>query len=94
MAVYHLGRREEPYLFEQSTLLLVKIHGVGRVVPHFLTQRSFIESLWLGLAILWWLVHLVQDPNDDWNDTHMDVDASRCLWALYYGPPRPDGSGL
>ena len=28
MAVYHLGRREDPYLFEQSTLLLVKTHGL------------------------------------------------------------------
>ena len=89
MAMYHLGRREEPYLFEQSTLLLVKTHGLGPAVPHFLTQKSFTERLWLGLAILWWLVNLLEDPNDDSDDTHMDGDASRCLWALYYGR-RPD----
>ena len=89
MAVYHLGRREEPYLFEQSTLLLVKTHGLGLAVPHFLTQKSFAEGLWLGLAILWWLVNLLEDPNDDSDDTHMDGDALRCLWALYYGR-RPD----
>ena len=89
MAVYHLGRREEPYLFEQSTLLLVKTHGLGPAGPHFLTQKSFTEGLWLGLAILWWLVNLLEDPNDDSNNTHMDGDASRCLWALYYGR-RPD----
>ena len=53
MAVYHLGRREEPYLFEQSTLLLVKTHGLGPAVPHFLTQKSFTEGVRLGLAILW-----------------------------------------
>ena len=39
MAVYHLGHREEPYLCEQSTVLLVKIHGLGPTVPHFLTQN-------------------------------------------------------
>ena len=89
MALYHLGHREEPYLFEQSTPLLVKTHGLGPAVPHFLTQKSFTEGLWLGLAILWWLVNLLEDPNDDSDDTHMDVDASRCLWALYYGR-RPD----
>ena len=89
MAVYHLRRREEPYLFEQSTLLLVKTHGLGPAVPHFLTQKSFNEGLWLDLAIVWWLVNLLEDPNDDTNDTHMDMDASRCLWALYYGR-RPD----
>ena len=89
MAVYHLGRREEPYLFEQSTLLLLKTHGLGPAVPHFLTQKSFTEGLWLGLAILWWLVNLLEDPNEDSDDTHMDGDASRCLWALYYGR-RPD----
>ena len=89
MAMYHLGRREEPYLFEQSTLLLVKTHGLGPAVPHFLTQKSFTEGLWLGLAILWWLVNLLEDPNEDSDDTHMAGDASRCLWALYYGR-RPD----
>ena len=78
-------RREEPYLFEQSTLLLVKTHGLGPAVLHFLTQKSFTEGLWLGLAILWWLVNLLEDPNNDSDDTHMDVDAS---------PPRPDQSGL
>ena len=89
MAVYHLRRREEPYLFEQSTLLLVKTHGLGLAVPHFLTQKSFSKGLWLGLAILWWLVNLPEDPNDDSDDTHMDGNASRCLGALYYGR-RPD----
>ena len=85
MALYHPGRREEPYLFEQSTLLLVNTPAV----PHFLAQKSFTEALWLGLPLLWWLVNLLEDPNDDSDDTHMDVDASRCLWALYYGR-RPD----
>ena len=89
MVVYHLGRREEPYFFEQSTLLLVKTHGLRRAVPHFLTQKSFPEGLRLGSAILWWLVNLLEDPNDDSDDTHMDVDALRCLWAPYYGG-RPD----
>ena len=90
LCAYHLGRREESYLLEQPTLLLVKTHGLGPAVPHFLTQKSFIEGLWLGLAILWWLLNLLEDPNDDSDDTHMDVDASRCLWALYYGHRRPD----
>ena len=89
MVVYHLGRREELYLFEQSTLLLVKTHGLGLAVPHFLTQKLFTEGVWLGLAILWWLVNFVEDPNDDSDDTHMDVDESRCLGAPYYGR-RPD----
>ena len=93
MAVYHLGRREEPYLFEQSTLLLVKTHGLGPAVPHFLTQKSFTEGLWLGLAILWWLVNLLEDPNDDSDDTHMDGDASRYLWVLW-SPARPDRFGM
>ena len=84
-AVYHLGRREELYLFEQSTLLLVKTHGLGPVVPHYLAQKSFSEGLWLGLAILWWLVKLLEDPNDDTDDMRMDIDASRCLWAQYRG---------
>ena len=52
-------------------------------------KKSFIEGLWVGLAFLWWLVNLLEDPNDDLDDTHMDVDASRCLWAPYYGS-RPD----
>ena len=55
MALYHDGS----YLFEQSTLLLVNTHGLGRAVPHFLTQKSFTEGLWLGVAILWWLVNLL-----------------------------------
>ena len=54
IAVYHLGRTEKPYLFGQSTLLLVKTHGLGPAVPHFLTQKSLTEGLWLGSAILWW----------------------------------------
>ena len=28
---------------------------------------------------------LLEDSNDDSEDTTMDTDASRCLWALYYG---------
>ena len=89
MAIYRLGRREDPYLFEQSTLLIVKTYGLGPAVPHFLTQKSFTGGLWLGLAMLWWLVNLLEEPNDDSDDTHMDVDASRSLWALYHGR-RPD----
>ena len=58
-------------------------------MPLFLAQKLFIEGLWLGLAILWWLVNLLEDPIDDADDTTMDTDASRCLWALYYGR-RPD----
>ena len=60
--VYHLGRTEEPYLFERSTLLLVKTHGLGLAVPHYLTQRSFTKGLWLRLSMLWWLVNLLEDP--------------------------------
>ena len=30
-------------------------------------------------------MNLLEDPNDDSDDTHMDVDASCCLWALHYG---------
>ena len=67
----------------------MKTHGPGPALPHFLTQKSLTKGLWLGLAILWWLVNLLEDPNDDSDDTHMDGDASRCLWALYYGR-RPD----
>ena len=89
MAISHLGRREEPYFFEQPTLLLVKTNGLGPAVPHLLTQKSFTEGLWVCLAILWWLVNLLEDRNDNLYDTHMDVDASRYLWALYYGR-RPD----
>ena len=89
MAVCHLGRREEPDLLEQSTFLLVKTHGLGPAVPHFLTQKSFTPGLWLGLAVRLWFVNLLEDRNDDTDDTHMDIDASRCLWALYYGR-RPD----
>ena len=54
VGVYHLGRRDRPYLFEHSTVLLVKTHGLGPAVPQFLTQKSFTNSLWVGLAILWW----------------------------------------
>ena len=82
MAVYHPGHREELYLLEHSTLLLVKTHGLGPTVPPFLMQKSFSEGPWLGLAILWWLVKWPEDPNDDTHITHMDMDASRCLWAL------------
>ena len=89
MAVYHSGRTEEAYLFEQSTLLLVKTHGLGPAVPHFLTQKLFTEGVWLGLAILGWWMNLLEDPNDDTDDTHMDIDASRCLSVLYHGR-RPD----
>ena len=79
MAVYHLGRREKLYLFAQSTLLLVKTHGLGPAVLHFRTQKSFTEGLWLGLAILWWLVNLLEDPNDGTDDMHMNINVSRCL---------------
>ena len=63
----------------------MKTHGPGPAVPHFLTQKSFTEGPWLGLAVLWSLVNLLEDPNDDADAMHMDVDASRCLWALYHG---------
>ena len=33
--------------------------------------------------------NLLEDPNDDSDVMHLDVDASRCLWALYYCR-RPD----
>ena len=29
-------------------------------------------------------MNFVEDPNDDTDNTHMDIDAMRCLWALYY----------
>ena len=67
----------------------MKTQGLGHAVPHFLTQKSFTEGLWLVLAILCWLVNLLEDRNDDSGDMHMDVDASRCLWARYYDR-RPD----
>ena len=67
----------------------MKTHGLGPAVPHFLTQKSFTKGLWLCLANLWWLVNLLEDPNDDTDDTHMDMDALRCLWAMHYGR-RPD----
>ena len=54
-------------------------------MPHFLTPEFFTEGLWLGLAILRLLVTLLEDANDDTDDTHLNIDASRCLWALYYG---------
>ena len=60
MPVYHLGHKEELYLFEQSSLLLVKTHGLGTAVPHFLTQKSFTGGLWPGLAILWWLLNSLE----------------------------------
>ena len=85
MAFYRLGRREEPYLFEQSTLLLVKTHGLRPVVPHFLTQKSFTKRPWLGLATLSWSVNLLEEPNDDLDSTTMDTEASRYMWELYYG---------
>ena len=97
MAMYHLGRREELYLFEQPTLLLVKTHGLGPAVPHFLTQKSFTEGLWLGLAFLWWSVNLLEDPNDDSDDTHMDGDASRCPCPRVESSPptrRSEGRGF
>ena len=30
-------------------------------------------------------MNLLEGANNELDDTHMDVDASRCLWALYYG---------
>ena len=93
MAIYHLGRTEEPYLFEPSPLLRVKTHVLGLDVPHFLTQKSFTKGLWLSWAILWWLVNLLEDPNNDSEDTTMDTYASRSLRALYYGR-RPDRINL
>ena len=89
MVVYHVGRKEEPYFCEQSTVVLVKTHGLGPAVPHFLTQTSFHEGPCLGLVILWWFVNLLEDPNNDTDDAHMDIAASGCLWAPYYGR-RPD----
>ena len=53
------------------------------------SRKSRSLNLWLGLAILWWLVNLLEDSNDDTDDAHMATDASRCLWALCYGC-RPD----
>ena len=32
---------------------------------------------------MWWLVNLLEDPSDVTHDRHMDINASRCLWALY-----------
>ena len=74
-------------------MLLVKTHGLGHAMPHFLTQKSFTKGKLLGLAILWWLVNLLENPNDDSDDTIMDTDASRCLWALR-PPPQRDQSSL
>ena len=85
MPIYHLGRQGELYVFEQSSVLLVKTHGLGPLVPHFLTQKSFTKGLWLRLPILWWLVNLQEDPNEDVDDTSVDIHATRYLWALYYG---------
>ena len=39
----------------------------------------------LRLAILWCLVNLLEDPDDDTDGTLMDVDASRYLCALNRG---------
>ena len=39
MAVFHLRRKEEPYLLEHSTLSLVNTHALGPAVPHFLAQN-------------------------------------------------------
>ena len=51
MAVYNLGHREELYLFEHSTLLLVKTHGLGPAVPNFLAQKLFIKVCgWVWLS--------------------------------------------
>ena len=81
MAVYHLAHREEPYLFERAAVLLVNPRGLGPAVPHFLTQRSFTEAPRLGLAILWCLVNLLEDPNNDMGYTRrcifMDRTTSR-----------------
>ena len=56
----------------------MKTHGLRPAVPHFLAKKRFIEVLWLGLAILFWLVNLLEDSNDDSDDTTMERDASRC----------------
>ena len=63
----------------------MKTHGLRRVVPLFLTQKSFTQGRWLGLANVWWLVNLLEDPNNDPDDTTMGTDESRCVWELYYG---------
>ena len=76
MAVYYLRRREEPYLLEQSTPLLVKTHGPSPAVPHFLTQNWFNEGMWLSLAVMWLLVNLLEDPNADTSSHPMGS------WAL------------
>ena len=75
MAVYNPGRREEPYLFERSTVL--KARGLGPAVSHSLTQKSFTKGLPLGLAILWWLLNALEDANYNIDDTHIDIYASR-----------------
>ena len=87
------GAEKNRICWNSQLYCLLKTHGLGPTVPHFLTQKSFIEGLWLGLANLWSLVNLPEDPNDETDDTHRDIDASRCLWALYYGL-RPDLIGL
>ena len=78
MGVGHLAHREEPYLFKRSTLSLVKTHGPGPAVPHFLTHKSFTKGLWPGFIVLWWLENLLQNPHKDLGNTTMDRDASRC----------------
>ena len=52
MVVYHLGRKEEPYLFEQSTLLLVKTHGLCRTSSH--KSRSLKVCGWVWLSLGGW----------------------------------------
>ena len=51
-------------------------YGLFPAVPHFITQKSFTEGVWLGLAILWWLVNLLEDANNDTDTTTTDTDAS------------------
>ena len=45
MALYHLASREERNLFNQSTLLLVKIYNLGLAALHFPTQKWVTEGL-------------------------------------------------
>ena len=46
-------------------------------VLHFLAPKSFSKGLLLGLALLWWRVNLLEDANDDPDDTTtIDTDAS------------------
>ena len=43
MVVYHLGRREELYLFEQSSLLFVNTRALGPAVPHSLPHAKIVH---------------------------------------------------